>query len=534
MKYLIIPFIFLFFLSSCKNENEYKDINGFLIHVDTISIDIKEFFQPASNVIMTHAVELDNKFFCFFNQNEAYNYYQNKRLFVIFTKDGKSVKCFAAPESIKENGYFDLFIRNDSIITKSYMGEYETYYFDPKNEKWQQIGEADDVLYEDDEYCINYIDYGEWGFTTWFRDKKTKKEYELASNCLIVNRANDAYYITDEYQILKVEDPHKLRSCLPNNYYENAKKRDKHYEGTNYKLDGAKIIYKDSTFSGRYWYMPGKFRIITSFVYNNKLLHLCADSERTYIAKLVRKDFIPLVVFENFKGDFEKQYYSFRYNNQPSKGQLMTLSTNKFNLSGLFKIKENKIDLYYIKHNIDSAQYTQQEYFAELIQEIHKKNFINISVVESFEKLVLGKQINKTIPVQSEDINQQKDTLIKTFLRVQNSNYANKTSYFYSKKNQMINSICIDWLPTIPYEGERKRCFDGNEKKQINSIFRNKLNELKQIITGELKVSPQLINNPTKLPKYVWIDKNSTIELYYSEVLCEVHVEILLNKRTSH
>lgn len=62
-------------------------------------------------------------------------------------------------------------IRNDSIIAKSCTGKYETYFFNLKKESWQQIKEADDVLYEDDDYYITSIDYGEGGYTTWFKDK---------------------------------------------------------------------------------------------------------------------------------------------------------------------------------------------------------------------------------------------------------------------------------------------------------------------------------------------------------------------------
>ena len=56
------------FIFSCKNENEYKNVNGFLIRVDTINIDVKDFFEPASRIELKNAVVLADNFYCIFEQ----------------------------------------------------------------------------------------------------------------------------------------------------------------------------------------------------------------------------------------------------------------------------------------------------------------------------------------------------------------------------------------------------------------------------------------------------------------------------------
>lgn len=53
---------------------------------------------------------------------------------------------------------------------------------------------------------------------------KTNIQYELPSNGLIVNKTSKAFYITNQHQILKVENPKNLRPCSKEYYYENAKK----------------------------------------------------------------------------------------------------------------------------------------------------------------------------------------------------------------------------------------------------------------------------------------------------------------------
>ncbi len=536
LKRLCFLVIFIsIFIFSCKNENEYKNVNGFLIRVDTIYIDVKDFFEPASRIELTNAVELDDKFYCIFNQCEIYDYYEGNRLFVIFNKYGKKLKCFPVPAGIHNSVFCDLFIRNDSIIAKSCTGKYETYFFNLKKESWQQIKEADDVLYEDDDYYITSIDYGEWGYTTWFKDKKTNIQYELPSNGLIVNKTSKAFYITNQHQILKVENPKNLRPCSKEYYYENAKKRQTFYERKNYNLDGAKIIYQDTINPWYNYESPYNFMIITSFVHNDKLFHLCADSVKLFVGIQKKNSFMPIVKFENFNQNLYSWRNVNRFNNQPGKGQLLTFTNySKYNSSGLFKIKENSFDLLFIKHNLDTAQYIQKDGFAELINRVISKDFKSISQVETFEKSINGLQINyKTTLCLNDDI-QQIDTLSKTFLRVQDSNFASKTRYNYDKNTKEIISIDIDWLPTVFNEGERQTDINNYLNDPMDVAFKNKLEEIKKIINNKLNVTPKFIKNPTKLPKYKWnTNSENTIELYYSEVLHEIHIEIKLQTKTS-
>lgn len=524
------------FIFSCKNENEYKNVNGFLIRVDTINIDVKDFFEPASRIELKNAVELDDNFYCIFEQCEIYDYYEGNRLFVIFNKNGKKLKCFPVPDGIHNSVFCDLFIRNDSIIAKSNTGEYETYYFDIEKENWLQINEADDVLFEDKNYYVTFIDYGEWGYTTWFKDKTNNIQYELATNSLVINKTSKAYYITNQYQIIKVENPRNLRVCSKENYYENAKKRETFYERKNYKLDGAKIIYQDSANPWNYYaYRRVNTTIITSFVYNNSLFHLCADSLGLFVGILNKNNFKQVVRFDNFNQEYCLWENANRFNNQTGKGQLLAFTDCfKNNSSGLFKIKENSIDLFYIKHNIDTAQYIHKEVFAELINRLFSKDFESISQVENFEKSIKGLQINCKTLFSSKNEIQLLDTLSKTFLRVQDSYFASKTKYYYDKNTKQMISIDIDWLPTKFYDGERQKDINNIFEDPMDKAFRSKLNELIQIINRKFKVTPTFIEIPTKLPKYKWYSNSkNSIELYYSEVTHEIYIEIKLQTKTS-
>ena len=341
----LIAILIVFFFTSCKSQT--KDANKkFEVSIDTINIHIKDKDNLDIKANLTHAIKFKNKYYCYFEEKRKDNYSRETKLFFIISEDGTIEHTINVPEEINNSVYFDLFLRNDSVFTKAYMDK-GTFFLDLNKLQWKKIKEVDDMIYEDDKFYITYLDFGEWGNTTWFKEKKTSKEYELASAGTIINKIDNNYFITSGVEILMIEDPLKMKPCDPEYYY-NIVVKDKnyHYEGSN-SLLGTKILYFDSTYS-RWDFKEPKNYIATSFVYNNQLFHLCIDSNSTYIAKLNNGKLIPIQTIGKSYSIFN-WHYSYRCKIQKDNSQLLKFESANKNEFGFIEINGNKINIRYLK-----------------------------------------------------------------------------------------------------------------------------------------------------------------------------------------
>jgi len=312
---------------------------SFNVTTKDISLEIKELIKPASKIALTHAIKYENKFYCFFNEVKKDNFRRDIKFCFVFSDKGNYIKKIEVPNDIQNTVYYDLFIKNDSIFVKTYMDS-KTFYFDSKNTKWEKTKDVDDLIFEDDRFYFTYLDFGEWGATTWCKDKRTKKEYELASSGTKINKIDSVYYITSDLRILKIIDPTKMKESDNDYLYEVVIKKN-YAEGTN-SLKGAEIIFDDTTFS--YWEQKQpKLSIATSFVRNNKLYHLCVDSTKTFVAELINGQMQPTQKI-GAKNSFFNWYYSDRNKIQKDGSQTLKFkSNNKF---GILVINGQEINIY--------------------------------------------------------------------------------------------------------------------------------------------------------------------------------------------
>jgi hypothetical protein len=313
----------------------------FNVTTKNIDLEVKEIIKPATKVELTHAVKHKDIFYCFFNEVKKDNSRRDIKFFFIFSEKGDNLRKIEIPKEIQNTVYFDLFLRNDTIFAKTYMDS-KTFYFDRARQKWEKTSEADDMIYEDDRFYFTYLDFGEWGFTTWVKDKQTKMEYELASSGEIVNRVDSVYYITSGLRVLKIDNPTELKKSNSDYLYEDIRQKD-HAEGTN-SLQGAEIVYKDTTFSE--WDLiekEPKIRIATSFVRENKLYHICVDSTKTFVAELENGQMKFIQKIES-KLSFFDWYYSHHSKTQKDGSQLLKFKTN--NKFGIMEINRQDINIY--------------------------------------------------------------------------------------------------------------------------------------------------------------------------------------------
>lgn len=318
----------------------------FNVTTENIDLEVKELIKPATKVELTHAVKQKDIFYCFFNEVKKDNSRRDIKFFFTFSEKGDNLRKIEVPNEIQNTVYYDLFLRNDSIFAKTYMDS-KTFYFDRENKKWKKTQEVDDMIFEDDEFYFTYLNFGEWGSTTWIKDKQKEKEYELASSGEIVNRVDSAYYITSALRILKIDNPAKMKEPKSDYRYEVIKKKD-HAEGTN-SLQGTEIIFEDTTFSEWDWMSKEpKLRIVTSLTHQNKLYHLCVDSTKTFIAVLENGQMKPIQQIDK-KLSFFDWHYSYRSKIQKDGTQLLKFKAN--NKFGIMEINGQSINIFKLTLN---------------------------------------------------------------------------------------------------------------------------------------------------------------------------------------
>ncbi len=507
--------IFLFFV----NFTSILVAQKFEVSIDTLNLNLKEICRPATRVSLTHAIKYKENYYCFFEEKGLYSYKVETKYFLEISSKGDILKKINISKEIQNANYFDFFIRNNNLILKDYMN-HESFLFDIKNSKWDSISEVDDQVYEDENYKVTYLNFGEWGETTWFINKETGKEYSIDFEGTTINRLNDNYYLTTENEVREIFNPENLKECKPDFYYSEIEKDNKKYEFSN-SLIGSKEIYKD-TISNYYFFRKNNKAINTSFLVSNKLFQLYTDSISTYIGKI--KDG-SLIAVQNLNKKFSvfNWNYSFRGNNLENDSRFLKFKDDE-NTFGFIEIKGNKIDIKYLKHNVDSLQYLGSDNFEKVLTLI-KNNLGNIYIekVEKTENEIGGINMKTDRGNTShngyypkEFSSQQIKT--KEFIKVESKLIAQKTEYLYTPSDNRIKSIFIEWSPTQSYIEPEISDFFKNDKEESNTAFSIKQNEIINIISKALNLEPKINKSNKNSIDWVWKMKSGLhLKLYGSK-----------------
>lgn len=344
MRISMLLLIFISVLFSCENNSNkqayvYSTKYGeFIVGIDTLNIDIKPYAKP-DKVELTHVVKFRETYYCIFtDKKESYSKY-----FFAISNKGTIEKEINLPIDLTECVYLDLFVFHDTIFYKPYMNE-QSYYLDLQSLNWVKTTEPDDVIYEDDRYYVTYLDFGEWGSTTWFKEKLSGKEYVLSSSSNIINMIDSIYYISAGIRVLKIENPVNMKQCDKEYYYQIIKKKE-YSEGIN-SLLGTETIFEDTTYS-QWDFKEPKIRIVSSFKIQNRLFYLCNDSLKTFVAKLENREMTPILSLEKKYSTFN-WYYSYRCKIQNDNFQLLKFQNETNDTCGFIEIMENKINIRYL------------------------------------------------------------------------------------------------------------------------------------------------------------------------------------------
>ena len=310
--FLIIPFLFLTCTkatSQVTNDTINFDDN-FSIYQDTIGfVNIKG--------TMTNALKYHDKFYVLF-----YNYSSRKMWLYIFS-NGKIENIVDCPKIDTPIG-LDFFVNNDSIIFNPHFIMEQENFFNIHSLTWEKRkrNETDGLVFEDEKFYVYNMGSAEWS-TTWFIDKNTNRTYLVDAFAPLVNKIGSTYFLTNPFKIQKVDNPLKLKIDSPTN----------------------DVVIPKDRFDYDNWFKKPRF--ISSFIWQNELLHIYETPTTTYIAKFENDSIIPVqVVGENM--NFYPWNSYFRRNLKPNSDLLMFRVKNERSRVGFIEIIDNKILMHYI------------------------------------------------------------------------------------------------------------------------------------------------------------------------------------------
>ena len=504
MTILILPFLFLACTNQkTKNENCVAYDSGFSICRDTIFVNIK------GN--MTHAINHNDKIYAIFEQRLVWRYGgQGIRWLYIFS-NGEVERIVDVPPKM-DAVYWDFFVENDSIIIKQYMDK-SHFYFNTQNFTWKEIDKVDDLIFEDEKFYVYSLDFGEWGGKTWFKDKKTGIEYLIEATTPLINKIDTTYFLTDKYRVLKIENPLELNKCEDDVTYENIVTSGKGYSWYG-KSIGFDMIYADlDTIHSEHlkkkftFILPHEINIISSFVWQNELLHIYQTDTATYIAKIGNNAIIPIQkIADNL--NFYNWYYTYRCRNLNGNNKLLKYNTKDKKSFGLMDMVDNKIYLHFF---VNKAELEPKSVGIEKADSIFIKRFnlflsdlgnLQLSKIDSLEQKWGAFDItpNHRIGISESSYpnpNKYELDTCKSYLVQEDSLISNAIIYFSTKAADLVRVISISW--------EETNIRNQNDEELTTETFRKKLTFLENYLIQNLG-EPTHIQKETKgkYPSKTW------------------------------
>jgi hypothetical protein len=444
MKHLIFPFLLsLCACSSGFNNQIVKLENGITLYQDTISIDVRGK--------LTHALKYQNKYYVLFEEfvKHSYGGYEKRWLYIF--SNGKFEQKVDLPKSMDVT-YLDFYVENDTLILKPYMRDV-SYYLNTQTFKWVILKKTDDLIFEDKNYLVYSLDFGEWGGKTWFKDKKTGYEYEIESTTPLVTKVDTNYYLTNSYQIFKIVSPLLLNRCNDDVTYEKIEKSGKCYVWYGNPI-GFERYYRDTTFCPfEFKYKPS---IVSSIVMDNKFLQVYETDSATYLAKIVNDSILPIQkIAENLR--FFNMYESYRCRNNSSSNELLKFETEDKQFTGLLDIVDKNIHLIYFSNKTDLYPITFGPLKAKNIFMQHfnlvlsNLNSLKLSYIEKKEEKwsIYDNTPNHVIGL-GDSWNPKKYTIdtYKSYLIQEDSVISFTTEYFATKRNDLVRAVIFEWFET--------------------------------------------------------------------------------------
>lgn len=483
-----------------------------------IILQTKDIFKPASRIQMINSLKFHNEYYSIFEESELYYMGHTQKYLIKFDKSGQILLAKKLPDKLSQDYYLDFFEVNEKIYIQGQ--DNLRYFFDSNtNEFIEESIKGNDLVFENNTYQIMFKSFGEWGQATWFINKKDKSEYFTSLNGQDVNYLNGKYYITNMSSIWEINHPKNLNKCEPNQFYDviNNQKFGKFTSYNYYK--GIKSIYKDSIEYERF--NPKSIEslnyiFLTSFVLNKHLYQITQLKDKTAITEIVNNKVDTIY-------SFEKKYNFFSWRNQfrKNKNNYKFLKFNNgYNSFGYFEIEDKKIDITKIHFEYDSLQYVNDDNITNLISRLAtKKTFTKNDILE-FEKSTNGTDLQKyrnNINHNSFYPKKLKNIEVQTinFLKSENEILTQNIDYLFTKNNEEVKSIYINYHKTIYFNTVGKNYYPIRNKNTnlSDEKFKNKYEGIREKL-NKIATQIEVNSKPDKITYESWIANGWRFNLY--------------------
>lgn len=327
-KLIAIIFFLALIAGACKPKDEdsspkMKELaDQFFLLEDTVWINDAVFISPISTLEMIRAVKYRGFYFCIFREVQIYEHWVSKNRLLVISEDGKEVvEVDLSYYDLQRDYVGDLYVRHDTLFIKPYYScEQKGYFFDMELWKWQPVKQISDVIYEDNQYSIAYIDMGEWGAYNWFMEKpydtKTDvNQYIMTKNISRIIKKDNVYYFIHGHKVDTLSSLlGKAQLCKPDQTYEvvardNSKFMHQIDNSDWLKTEPVPTLFQFEGDVDTEWWESKTYDTLfeNAFLTDNQLYYVVNTKGNTYIAQLVG-DKLHNVIDFGHRYDFFKWY----------------------------------------------------------------------------------------------------------------------------------------------------------------------------------------------------------------------------------
>jgi hypothetical protein len=505
MKNLVTVIIFFFSFFSYSQEIEVK--------FDTIEVEIKG--NP-------HVwIKYDNQILAFFKTGNPYTSAQYKQFYVI-DSNSENIKQVKVPDELQK-AYLDLYVRNDSVFTTEYWDQ-ETYFLNFETYEWEKTRKGDDLTYKDEDYYVTSLDFGEWGGCTWFIDKKTGEQFEMAVTTPIIHKVDSGYMITSGRAIYLLEDPRSLdKSDSPYEYDKvvGSQIGENSFHEPSSSMNGLNVLFQDTS---DYW--DSDFYIATSFIQNDQLYYLCVDSNALYISQLKNGQLESIYEFNDPVRPLRWSYHD-RNRILHNRYQSLQYDTKDDHVYGIFEFNEREIKATYVtnKYRIPVlGSYQSDSWFRENFKYYFKNlDSLYLSTTDSKEVNAFGIDVTPRHKMSTSLKPELELASPKCFQKVEDSLIVMETMYYYTVAEKKVEIIRFEWKENRLFENDFK--FIPDEENEAYKAISNKYEATKSFLIENLgePTSESQARNATKV---FWKTEDYMVILYSLTVMDQQEIKV--------
>ncbi|EDM42816.1 hypothetical protein SCB49_00010 [unidentified eubacterium SCB49] len=470
MKNLIHIIILVFITASCQTQE---------LNVESKNVEINIPGRPGP------WIAYNDNFYCYFKtDNDKFSSGSNHQFYII-DKDGKIKSQIDVPKKL-QTFYYDLYIKNDTIFTTEYY-DHHTFYLD-KNNNWIETKKGIDLYYDDKDYSVYSLDFGEWGGVTWFKDKQTGKQFEIGATTPVVNKLRESYYLTAGKSVLKIDNPKMLDKSEEPYVYQKAVLDERFHREGNYSTNGAETIFEYENDD----YFNPTFSLATSFISNEKLYHLYKDSISTKIGIIEDKKLVPFHEFKSIIIPFH-WYYDTRNPIQKNNFQSVQFKTDKDSVYGIIEIDKNDFKVTQF-NNIYIEPVFGEKKMNEWLENTFDNYYSNFSVltlnqIDKVEQEINATDITQKHKISAYQLDGQNVETPRIYRKIESEKLSLVTMYYYTENDKKIQLVSFEWgknrnqnqdfeniVAEMAYEGKKEKLFK-QKFDWISDYLKGKLGE---------------------------------------------------------